>query len=159
MDARIHVEALLGVRAGDLHIIRNAGGIVTDDVVRSLAISQHRLGTREIAVIRHTDCGMLTLDDATFVNELEATGGARPGWEPLGFRDLDDGVRDDLATLRTCPFLVEREKVRGFVFDVATGELRGVTPGEVLGGGPLVDQRRRTPGRPVSRARRRAGFE
>lgn len=126
MDSRLDVFACLGLGLGQAHVIRNAGGVVTDDVLRSLAISQHKLQTREIIVIHHTECGLQTFTDAAFKDELATTSGVRPTWEEKCFTDVDDSVRESLRLLRTSPFLVDVEHVRGFVFEVATGVLREV---------------------------------
>lgn len=127
MDSRIDVFACLGLGLGQAHVIRNAGGVVTDDVLRSLAISQHKLQTREIVVIHHTECGLQTFTDAAFKDELAATAGVRPTWEEKCFTDVDESVRESVRLLRTSPFLVDVEHVRGFVFEVATGILREVS--------------------------------
>lgn len=126
MDARIDPVRLLGLREGDAHVLRNAGGVVTDDVIRSLAISQHLLGTREIVLIQHTDCGMLSLADEEFKRALREAAGEEPGWEPGGFDDLDASVRRSLRILDETPFVPFRESVRGFVYDVRTGALAEV---------------------------------
>ena len=128
MDARLMVEDLLGLQAGEAHVIRNAGGLVTDDVIRSLAISQRRLGTREIVVVRHTNCGMLGFDDAGFLAEVAADG-RRPDWEPGRFHDLEQGVRVAVRDLGANPFLAHTDRIRGFVYDVATGALDEVRAG------------------------------
>jgi carbonic anhydrase len=125
MDARIDVHRVLGLEPGDAHVLRNAGGAVTDDAIRSLAVSQRALGTDEIVLIRHTDCGMLGFDDERFRGELEQETGARPGWRADDFHDLDEGVRAGVAALRESPFLASRQ-VRGFVYEVETGRLREV---------------------------------
>jgi carbonic anhydrase len=127
MDSRIDVFACLGLGLGQAHVIRNAGGVVTDDVLRSLAISQHKLQTREIIVIHHTECGLQTFTDAAFKDELAATAGVRPTWEEKCFTDVDESVSESVRLLRTSPFLVDVEHVRGFVFEVATGILREVS--------------------------------
>lgn len=127
MDARIEPFSLLGLRPGDAHVLRNAGGVVTTDVRRSLAVSQRKLGTTEVMVIQHTTCGMLGLDDEELLAELEADVGSRPDWTPYGFTDLDDNVRRTVASLRADPFLPHRDQVRGFVYDVRDGSLREVT--------------------------------
>ena len=126
MDARIHVSRILGLEPGDAHVIRNAGGAVTDDAIRSLAVSQRALGTEEIVLIRHTDCGMCGFDDERFRSELEQETGSRPDWRADDFTDLEDGVRDAVARLKASPFLPHRERVRGFVYEVETGRLREV---------------------------------
>lgn len=126
MDARIDVFRAFGLDVGDAHVLRNAGGIPTEDVLRSLAISQRALGTREIAVVHHTQCGMTGFDDAAFRSQLEQETGLRPGWDVPGFTDLEAEVRRSVATVRGCPWLPHRDAVRGFVFDVATGALSPV---------------------------------
>ncbi len=129
MDARLDVHAALGLRSGDAHVIRNAGGAVTDDVIRSLAISQRRLGTREVVLIHHTDCGMLTFTDDELRFEIERDTGIRPPWAAEAFVDLDADVRQSIGRVVSSPFLPHTESVRGFVYDVATGLLREVEPG------------------------------
>lgn len=126
MDARLDLLGALGLQIGDAHFVRNAGGIPTDDALRSLALSQRALGTREIAVIHHTDCGMDGFDDAAFRAELEAETGQRPPWQVPGFTDLEEDTRRSLRTVRDCPWLPYREDVRGFVLDVSTGALTEV---------------------------------
>ncbi len=126
MDARINVYAVLGLEEGESHVIRNAGGIVTDDEIRSLAISQRLLGTQEIVLIHHTDCGMLTFTDEQFADQLEGAAGTRPGWVAESFTDLDDDVRKSIARIKDSPYIPHTDQVRGFVFDVATGRLREV---------------------------------
>jgi carbonic anhydrase len=127
MDARLHVSKILGLREGDAHIIRNAGGAVTDDTVRSLAISQRLLGTREIVLIHHTDCGMLTFTDDEFRRQIQEETGVRPEWAAEAFPDLDDDVRQSMARIKASPFLPHKENVRGFVYEVESGKLREVT--------------------------------
>ena len=126
MDARLDLFALLGLEIGDAHIIRNAGGIVTDDVVRSLLISQRRLGTTDVIVIQHTGCGLLDLDTEALAGELEAETGRRPGFELGSFKDVDASVRASVEHLRYERFLLHRGSVRGFVYEVETGRLREV---------------------------------
>jgi len=126
MDARLNVYAVLGIKDGESHVIRNAGGVVTDDEIRSLAISQRLLGTREIILIHHTDCGMLTFTDDAFKAGILAETGIKPEWAAESFDDLDVDVRQSLARIRNSPFIPHRDAVRGFVFDVATGLLREV---------------------------------
>jgi len=126
MDARLNVYAVLGLKDGESHVIRNAGGVVTDDEIRSLAISQRLLGTREIILIHHTDCGMLTFTDDAFKAGILAETGIKPEWAAESFDDLDVDVRQSLARIRNSPFIPHRDAVRGFVFDVATGLLREV---------------------------------
>ena len=123
MDARIDPARLLGLEPGDAHVLRNAGGVVTPDARRSLAISQRLLGTRAVAVIRHTGCGMLGLTEA-FADGLAAVVGTRPEWQVHGFADLEAGLREGLGALRTDPFLPHTDQIRGFVYDVATGRLQ-----------------------------------
>ena len=126
MDARIDPLAVLGLELGDAHVIRNAGAVVTDEEIRSLALSQHALGTEDVVVIAHTECGVLGLDDEAFAAELEAAAGRRPDWRAHGFADLDEHVRAGVARIAGSPFLRHRDRVRGYVLDVATGELRQV---------------------------------
>jgi carbonic anhydrase len=126
MDSRMDVHAMLGLELGEAHVIRNAGGVVTDDVVRSLAISQRRLRTESVILIHHTDCGLLNLDEDQFVAELAADGAPPPSWRPRTFADVDQDVRESVAALRSSPYLVGTHDIRGFVFDVATGLLREV---------------------------------
>ena len=127
MDARLDVFAALGLRSGDAHVIRNAGGVVTDDAIRSLAISQRMLGTEEIILIHHTGCGMLTFTDEQFAAELEAETGRKPPWTAETFTDLERSVRDSIARIKGSPFIARTDSVRGFVYDVDTGRLREVT--------------------------------
>jgi carbonic anhydrase len=126
MDARLNVHALLGLEVGDAHIIRNAGGVVTDDEIRSLAISQRLLGTEEIVLIHHTDCGMLTFTDDAFKADIEADTGIRPSWAAEAFPDLDADVKQSIARIQASPFVPRKDSVRGFVYDVHTGKLREV---------------------------------
>jgi carbonic anhydrase len=127
MDARINPYGLLGLTEGDAHVIRNAGGVITDDVVRSLAISQRLLGTREIVLVHHTDCGMLTFTDLELTSAIEADVGVRPPWSPESFTDPAADVRQSLTRVRLSPFIPHKDLVRGFVYDVATGTLHEVT--------------------------------
>ncbi|MEZ0095974.1 beta-class carbonic anhydrase [Streptacidiphilus sp. EB129] len=127
MDARIDVHAALGLDLGDCHVIRNAGGVVTDDTIRSLTVSQRGLGTRSIALIHHTGCGLLDLTE-NFRNELEEEVGIRPSWALESFTDLEQDVRQSMARVRTSPFLLHHDDIRGFVFDVHTGLLREIAP-------------------------------
>lgn len=127
MDARLNIEALFGLTEGDAHIVRNAGGVVTDDVERSLAVSQHALGTTEIIVIHHTRCGMEQLTDEGFSASLAERTGVRPPWRLRAFTDVAKDVRECVRTLRSSPFLRASTSVRGFVYDVDTGELEEVT--------------------------------
>jgi carbonic anhydrase len=126
MDARLNLYALLGLEEGQAHVIRNAGGAVTDDGIRSLAISQRLLGTREIILIHHTDCGMLTFTDDDFRAAIQADTGIRPAWSAEAFDDLDADVRQSIARIKASPFVPHKDSVRGFVFDVATGKLNEV---------------------------------
>ncbi|CAL9548450.1 Beta-carbonic anhydrase 1 [Streptomyces sp. enrichment culture] len=127
MDARLDVTAALGLNNGDCHVIRNAGGVVTDDVLRSLTISQRKLGTRSVVLVHHTGCGMETLTE-DFRTELENEVGQRPAWAVECFQDVDQDVRQSIERVRTSPFLLHTDDVRGFVYDVKTGLLREVTP-------------------------------
>ena len=127
MDARLNVYAILGLREGEAHVIRNAGGVVTDDQIRSLAISQRLLGTREIILIHHTDCGMLTFSDDAFKRSIQDETGIKPAWSAEAFPDLDEDVRQSVARIKASPFIPHKDAVRGFVFDVATGKLGEVT--------------------------------
>ncbi|MCM2576450.1 beta-class carbonic anhydrase [Streptomyces meridianus] len=127
MDARIDLHAALGLELGDCHTIRNAGGVVTDDIIRSLTISQRALGTRSVVLIHHTGCGLLNLTE-DFRHELELEVGQRPSWAVEAFHDLDQDVRQSIERVRTSPFLLHTDDVRGFVFDVSTGLLREVQP-------------------------------
>ena len=126
MDARIDPAKLFGLEAGDAHVLRNAGGVVTEDVLRSLTISQRKLGTREVLVIAHTTCGMLTFTDDELRRELHDEVGVKPTWSPETLTDLDADVRSSVARVRQSPFVPHRDQVRGFVLDVETGELREV---------------------------------
>jgi carbonic anhydrase len=126
MDARLNVYGLLGLAEGEAHVIRNAGGAVTDDTIRSLAISQRLLGTREIILIHHTECGMLTFTDDGFKAAIEDETGIRPPWAAEAFSDLDEDVRQSINRIKASPFVPVKDSVRGFVFDVSTGQLREV---------------------------------
>ena len=126
MDARLNPYAILDLAEGDAHVIRNAGGVVSDDAIRSLAISQNLLGTEEIVLIHHTDCGMLAITDEYLADRLEADFGERPEWEVHSFDDLEQDVRDGIERIRSNPFIPNTESVRGFVYEVETGELREV---------------------------------
>ena len=128
MDARLNVYGLLGLHEGDAHVIRNAGGIVTQDELRSLAISQRLLGTTEIVLIHHTDCGMLTFTDDEFRHTIEADTGIRPTWSAESFTDLDADVRQNAARIRAETAIPVKDSIRGFVYDVTTGALREVGP-------------------------------
>ena len=127
MDARLNPYGLLGLTEGDAHVIRNAGGVVSDDVVRSLAISQRLLGTREIVLIHHTDCGMLTFADDAFKAQIEADTGIRPSWAPEAFAHPADDVRQSLRRLAANPFIPHKDLVRGFVYSVADGTLSEIS--------------------------------
>jgi carbonic anhydrase len=127
MDARLDPAKVLGLDEGDAHVIRNAGGVVSDDALRSLAISQNLLGTEEIILIHHTDCGMLTFTDDEFVDKLEDDTGHRPDWPVHAFDDLDQNVRDSVEKIRTSPFVPHADKVKGYVYEVETGRLREVS--------------------------------
>ena len=126
MDARIDVFSLLGLREGDAHVIRNAGGVITDDEIRSLAISQRLMGTREIVLIHHTDCGMLTFTDDGFKQSILEETGIKPEWAAESFPDVEEDVRQSLRRIELSPFVTKHESLRGFVFDVATGKLHEV---------------------------------
>jgi carbonic anhydrase len=126
MDARLNPYALLGLEEGDAHVIRNAGGVVTDDEIRSLAISQRLLGTEEILLIHHTDCGMLTFTDDEFKRSVQDDTGIKPEWAAEAFGDLDEDVRQSIARIKASPFIPNKDTVRGFVYDVHTGRLREV---------------------------------
>jgi carbonic anhydrase len=126
MDARLNVYGALGLAEGESHVIRNAGGVVTDDEIRSLAISQRLLGTTEIVLIHHTDCGMLTFTDDEFKRGIQDEIGIKPEWAAESFTDLDEDVKQSVARIKASPFIPHTDQVRGFVFDVATGQLREV---------------------------------
>jgi carbonic anhydrase len=127
MDARLNPYGLLGLQEGDAHIIRNAGGVVTDDEIRSLSISQRLLGTEEIVLIHHTDCGMLTFTDDAFKRSIQDEVGIQPAWAAEAFDDLDEDVRQSLARIKASPFIPHKDSVRGFVYEVESGRLREVT--------------------------------
>src|SRR6266542_2235808 len=124
MDARLNPYGLLGLSEGEAHVIRNAGGVVTDDEIRSLTISQRLLGTQEIILIHHTDCGMLTFTDDDFKASIQKDTGIKPEWAAEAFHDVDEDVRRSIARIKASPFIPRKDSVRGFVFDVATGRLR-----------------------------------
>jgi carbonic anhydrase len=126
MDARLNVYAILGLQEGEAHVIRNAGGVITEDEIRSLAISQRLLGTHEIILIHHTDCGMLTFTDDQFKQDIQDQTGIKPPWAAEAFRDLDTDVIQSIARIKASPFIPNTDEVRGFVFDVATGRLTEV---------------------------------
>ena len=129
MDARLDTHKLLGLSEGDAHVIRNAGGVVTDDAIRSLTISQRLLGTREVILIHHTDCGMLTFRDDDVKDAILADTGLRPSFALEAFPDLDDDVRQSVARIKASPFIPVKDQVRGFVYDCATGRLNEVSAG------------------------------
>ena len=126
MDARLIPTKVLGLEEGDAHVIRNAGGVATDDEIRSLAISQRLLGTTEIILIHHTDCGMLTFTDDDFKKSIQDEVGIKPAWSAEAFSDLDEDVRQSLRRIQSSPFITATTSLRGFVFDVATGKLAEV---------------------------------
>jgi carbonic anhydrase len=126
MDARLDPARALGLEEGDAHVIRNAGGLITDDTLRSLAISQRRLGTEEIVLILHTDCGLLSFSDEEFKREIEAETGTQPDWVAETFADVDDGVRESIARVAASPFVPRKDSIRGFVYEVESGRLREV---------------------------------
>ena len=126
MDARLNVYGMLGLQEGDAHVIRNAGGVVTDDEIRSLAISQRLLGTEEIVLIHHTDCGMLTFSDDGFKQSIQDETGIKPEWAAEAFSDLDTDVRQSIARIKASPFIPKKDSVRGFVYEVESGRLREV---------------------------------
>jgi carbonic anhydrase len=127
MDARLDPARILGLEEGDAHVIRNAGGVVTDDEIRSLAISQRLLGTEAIVLIHHTDCGMLTFSDDEFRRSLQDETGIKPAWAAEAFGDLDEDVRQSIARIKASPFIPRKDAIRGFVYEVETGRLREVT--------------------------------
>ena len=127
MDARLAVSELLGLANGEAHVIRNAGGVVTDDVIRSLAISQRLLGTHEIILIHHTACGMLNVTDDSFKESIQIDTGLRPPWAVEAFTDVEEDVRQSRARILASPYIPYKDDIRGFVFDVATGKLNEVT--------------------------------
>ena len=126
MDARLDVHAILGLAPGDAHVIRNAGGVVTDDEIRSLAISQRLLGTEEIILIHHTDCGMLTFTDDAFKRSIQDETGVKPEWAAESFPDLDEDVRQSIGRINASPFVPKQDSIRGFVYEVESGRLREV---------------------------------
>jgi carbonic anhydrase len=127
MDARLNPYGLLGLHEGDAHVIRNAGGVITDDEIRSLAISQRLLGTEEVMLIHHTDCGMLTFADDEFRRQVQDDTGIKPEWAAETFSDLEEDVRQSIARIKASPFVPKKDNVRGFVYEVETGNLREVT--------------------------------
>lgn len=126
MDARLDLGRALGITLGDAHILRNAGGVVTEDVLRSLVISQRLLGTEEIALVHHTDCGALKFRDDTLKDQIERETGVRPGFALEAFTDLERDVRQSAARIRACPFLLHTDRIRGYVYDVETHSVREV---------------------------------
>jgi carbonic anhydrase len=126
MDARLQPNRILGLEEGEAHVIRNAGGVITDDEIRSLAISQRLLGTEEIILMHHTDCGMLTFNDEDFRRALQEEVGIKPSWPAEAFSDLEEDVRQSIARIKASPFIPNRDGVRGFVYEVETGRLREV---------------------------------
>ncbi len=127
MDARLNVYAILGLNEGEAHVIRNAGGVVTDDAIRSLSISQRLLGTREIILIHHTECGMLTFTDDGFKRTIQDETGIKPAWSAEAFADLNEDVKQSIARINASPFVPHKESIRGFVFDISTGKLNEVS--------------------------------
>ena len=128
MDARLDTHKLLGIQEGDAHVIRNAGGVVSDDVIRSLVISQRLLGTREVVLIHHTDCGMLTFRDDDVKDAIQSDTGLRPAFALEAFGDLEGDVRQSIARIQASPFVPVKDQIRGFVYDCATGRLDEVSP-------------------------------
>src|ERR687896_463141 len=127
MDARLDVHKIFGLEEGDAHVIRNAGGVITDDEIRSLAISQRLLGTSEIILIHHTDCGMLTFTDDELKAQIQEDVGVKPHFSMESFSDLEEDVRQSIQRIQTSPFVPHKDSVRGFVYEVETGRLREVT--------------------------------
>jgi carbonic anhydrase len=127
MDARLDIHKILGLKEGDAHVIRNAGGVITDDEIRSLAISQRLLGTREIILIHHTDCGMLTFTDEELKQQIHEEVGMKPHFSMESFSDLEEDVRQSIARIQASPFIPHKDAVRGFIYEVETGRLREVT--------------------------------
>ena len=126
MDARLNVYGMLGLQEGEAHVIRNAGGVITDDEIRSLAISQRLLGTEEIILIHHTDCGMVTFTDDQFKRSIQDETGIKPTWAAEAFSDVEEDVRQSIARIKASPFVPKKDSIRGFVFDVTTGKLNEV---------------------------------
>ncbi|MCC8248058.1 beta-class carbonic anhydrase [Saccharothrix luteola] len=126
MDSRIRVFEIFGLKQGEAHVLRNAGGVVTDDMIRSLALSQRKLGTREVLLVHHTNCGLQLVTEDEFKDELEEASGMRPPWSVEAFREVKDSVRGSMNRVRNSPYLLHRDQVRGFVYDVHTGELTEV---------------------------------
>ena len=125
MDSRMPLFQMLGLEVGDAHVIRNAGGVITEDAIRSLTVSQHLLGTREIMLVHHTECGLQATDDVSFADRVEQATGRRPPWAVRAFTDVEDDVRESMRLIRESPYLLSHS-VRGAVYDVATGRLREV---------------------------------
>jgi carbonic anhydrase len=130
MDARLQPNRILGLEEGEAHVIRNAGGVITDDEIRSLAISQRLLGTEEIILMHHTDCGMLTFTDEDFRRALQEEVGIKPHWTTEAFADLEEDVRQSIARIKASPFIPHKDTVRGFIYEVETGRLREVKAGD-----------------------------
>ena len=128
MDARLDTLRILGLSPGEAHVIRNAGGVITDDVIRSLCLSQRLLGTREVVLVHHTECGLQQLDEDRFMARLEAEAGVRPSWSLEAFADPHDDVVESIRRLRATPFLPRKDHIAGFVYDVADGKLHEVEP-------------------------------
>ena len=126
MDARLIPTRILGLEEGDAHVIRNAGGVITDDEIRSLAISQNLLGTEEIVLLHHTDCGMGTFTDEELKQRLEDSFGERPGWDSEAFSDVEASVRESIDRIKASPFVPNKDSIHGFVYEVETGRLRAV---------------------------------
>jgi carbonic anhydrase len=127
MDCRVDIPAALGLELGEAHVLRNAGGVVSDDMIRSLAISQRRLGTEEIAIVHHSECGMQSITDDGFRAELQEATGMAPPFAIESFTDLDTDVRQSVLRVRSSPFLLHRDRVRGFIYELESGRLREVT--------------------------------
>ena len=127
MDARVNPYPIFGLELGDADVIRNAGGVVTDDEIRSLAISQRLLGTEEVILMHHTDCGMLTFNDEDFRRQIQEDTGIKPAWSPEAFDDLEADVRQSIERIKSSPFIPNKESIRGFIYEVETGRLREVT--------------------------------
>jgi carbonic anhydrase len=127
MDARLSPYVMLGLQEGDAHVIRNAGGVITDDEIRSLAISQRLLGTREIVLIHHTDCGMLTFSDDELKQQIQEDVGVKPHFSMESFTDLEEDVRQSIARIQASPFVPHKDSVRGFIYEVETGRVREIT--------------------------------
>ena len=127
MDARLNVYGMLGLEEGDAHVIRNAGGVITDDEIRSLTISQRLLGTREVILIHHTDCGMLTFTDDELKEQIQEEAGIKPHFPMESFSDLEEDVRQSIARIQASPFISHKDSVRGFIYEVESGRLREVT--------------------------------